>query len=286
MPYYIVLDDQSDVTLTPELAAQQGGQLTADYRRDFNSGVVHLTGGVGTDEDHIQAYVFSSASFNWDDTWRYGANVNLGTSVNYLRDYQIEGYLANFLASSVNIEGFGVGSYTKLDGLVWQGLNSSTPQSTLPYVLPRYTYSYFGEPDALGGRLSFDTQAFDVLRSIGTSDQRVAMRLGWERPFSGRLGEQYLFSVQAAGTAYNATVLNGQPNFGLQANSQHRARAAAGFAADAVAVRARRRQPRDAAAGADRATDRGPRNRAIHCMTGCPTKTAWITSSPTRRCSA
>ena len=110
VPYYIVLDDQSDVTITPEVSSQQGGQLAADYRRDFNSGVVHLQGGIGSDQSQIGAYIFSSANFNWDDTWRYGASANLGTSEEYLRDYQVEGFLLPFLASGAYVEGFGVGS--------------------------------------------------------------------------------------------------------------------------------------------------------------------------------
>ena len=219
VPYYIVLDDQSDVTLTPEVSSQQGGQFQADYRRDFNEGVVHLDGALGTDASQLGGFIFSSASFNWDDTWRYGASVNLGTSVEYLRDYQIEGFLDPFLASSAYVEGFGVGSYTRLDSLVWQGLNSSINSSSLPYVLPQYVYSLQGEPDLLGGRVSFDTQAFNVLRPQGTSDRRIAGRLAWERHFAGLLGEQYTLTATAQGTAYEATVLNGQPNFGTESNS-------------------------------------------------------------------
>jgi LPS-assembly protein len=219
VPYYIVLDDQSDVTLTPEVASQQGGQFEADYRRDFNDGVVHLQGGIGSDESQIGAFIFSSATFNWNDTWRYGASANLGTSETYLRDYQIEGFLAPFLASGAYVEGFGVGSYTRLDSLVWQGLNSSINSSSLPYVLPQYTYSFFSEPNLLGGRLSFDTQDFNVLRPQGTSDRRLAGRLTWDRNFAGYLGEQYTLTATAQGAAYQATVLNSQPNWGLESNS-------------------------------------------------------------------
>jgi LPS-assembly protein len=219
LPYFIVLDDQSDLTLTPEVSSRQGGQFEADYRRDFNAGVVNLQGGVGSDEGQVGGFIFSSANFTWDDTWHYGASVNLGTSEEYLRDYQIEGFLAPFLASSVYVEGYGVGSYTRLDSLVWQGLNSSINSSSLPYVLPQYTYSFFSEPDLLGGRVSFDTQAFNVLRPQGTSDQRIAGRLAWDRHFAGLLGEQYTFTATVQGTAYQATELDAQPSYGTAANS-------------------------------------------------------------------
>ena len=190
IPYYWVLDDQSDLTLTPEVNTEQGGQLEANYRRDFNAGVVHAMGAVANDEKKTQGFFFGSAIFDWNDTWRYGANINLGTSVDYLRDYQIPGYGANYLGSNVFVEGFGVGSYARLDVSGYHGLNSSIAQTSVPYALPRYLYSYLGEPDWIGGRLSFDTEDFNVLREQGADVQRLAARVGWDRPFSGLLGEQ------------------------------------------------------------------------------------------------
>lgn len=219
-PYFWVLDDQSDVTITPEVSSLQGGEVQADYRRWFNNGRVEIDGAVGHDQGAFGGYVFANANFNYNDTWRYGVSVNLGTSVDYLRDYQNDNaYLGAVLASGAYIEGFGVGSYTKLDVGVWQGLVSSINQSTLPYVLPHYQYSYFSEPDWLGGRWSFDAQAFNVLRMQGSNDRRIAGDLEWDRPFAGLLGEQYLLTVEAAGTLYESNVFGGQPNYGTEANA-------------------------------------------------------------------
>jgi LPS-assembly protein len=219
LPYYWVLDDQSDVTITPELTTQQGGQLEADYRRYFNEGRLDINAAVAQDENKIQGFFFGHANFDWNDTWRYGANVNLGSSVNYLRDYQIPGYGGNYLGSNVYIEGFGVGSYTRLDISGYQGLNSSIDQTSVPYALPRYEYSYFSEPDFLGGRTMFDTEDFNVLRESGADVQRAAGRIAWDRPFAGLLGEQYQLSAEVRGAAYNANVLDGQPDYGVVSHS-------------------------------------------------------------------
>jgi len=220
IPYYIVLDDQSDLLLTPEFNTEQGGELEATYRRKFNDGIVNVDGAIGHDEGSLGGYILSSANFTWDDTWRYGASLNLGSSVDYLRDYMVPGYGGNFLGSSAYIEGFGVGSYTKLAVSGYQALAGDVTQDQLPYVLPRYNYDFFSEPVVLGGRISFDTSDFDVLRGEGTDDQRLAARLQWERSFGGALGEQWLLTAQVAGAAYNAQGLNNQPNFNaVDANS-------------------------------------------------------------------
>jgi LPS-assembly protein len=213
LPYYLVLDDQSDLTLTGTLATLQGPQLEALYNRVFNNGELRLDGAIARDEGSTGGYFFGHGVFNYNDTWRYGFDINLASSVAYMRDFQVPGYGANLLASTLYIEGFGVGSYAKLDIRTYQGLNSTINQSLLPYVLPRYQYDYFGEPDLLGGRISFDTRVFNVLRDVGTNDQQLAGNLTWNRPFNGALGERWLLTLQAMGVAYNANDLTAQPNY-------------------------------------------------------------------------
>ena len=213
LPYYIVLDDQSDLTLTPTLATRTGPQLQGAYRRDFNNGVFTFQGAIARDDRSLQGYGFGHALFTWNDTWRYGFDINLASSTDYLRDFHIPGYGASVLSSNAFIEGFGVGSYAKLDIRSYQGLNSSIRQSILPYVLPRYQYSYFGEPDLLGGRISFDSLAYNVLRQQGTNDQRLAGRLQWSRLFAGSAGERVALTVQGVAAAYNGNVADADPSY-------------------------------------------------------------------------
>jgi LPS-assembly protein len=214
IPYFWVLDDQSDVTLTPEVNAKQGGQLEVDYRRWFNDGRVDLKGGVASDDHTLAGYVFANANFNWNDTWRYGASINVGNSAVYLRDYQVTPFAFNYLGSNIFLEGFGVGAYAKLDASAYQAINGTISQSTLPYVLPRFQYSFQGQPDIWGGRLSLDTMAFNVLREEGTNTRRLAGRLSWDRPFTGVLGEKYQITAQVSAAAYQATLLSEEPNYG------------------------------------------------------------------------
>ena len=225
VPYFLVLDDQSDLTITATGATKGGLQLENEYRRDFNNGVLRVTGSIAylkkeapvvgdlDPPSGLQGYVFAHGAFTYNDTWRYGFDINIASSIDYMRDFRIPGYGANVLGSSIYVEGFGVGSYSRLDGRAYQGLNSSIKQSLLPYVLPRYEYSFFSEPDGWGGRWSFDTQDFNVLREEGTNDQRAAAKVSWDRPFAGYLGDRWMLSLQGTGAAYNANVLNGQPNY-------------------------------------------------------------------------
>ena len=59
-------------------------------------------------------YLFANAYFDLNNTWHYGATVNVASSSNYMRDYRIPGYGNDVLASTAFIEGFGVGARLQL----------------------------------------------------------------------------------------------------------------------------------------------------------------------------
>ena len=86
-------------------------------------------------------------------------------------------------------------------------------------MLPRFEYSYMGQIDPLGGRLSLDTQNFNVLRDQGTNTQRASLTLNWEPPFTGMLGDLWKFTLHGDAAFYNATKLNEQPNFSTLASN-------------------------------------------------------------------
>jgi LPS-assembly protein len=223
IPYYIVLDDSSDVTVTPLITTKSGPDLDVDYRRRFNDGELKANGSVGEVNGSLQGSIYSTGRFTWDDTFRYGFDLDRASSVDYIRNFQLGrffGGVSDVLTSDAYVEGFGQGAYTKLDTRFYQGLTTSIVDSKLPVVLPRFEYSYFGTVDPLGGRLSVDTTDFNVLRTVGTNTRRAALTLNYERPFSGPLGDQWKAQIHIDSAAYDATSIDNQPTFGTVSHDQ------------------------------------------------------------------
>lgn len=216
-PYYWVIDDQSDATFTPLVATRTLPQLSVEYRRRFNNGSLLLDGSVGYLDNSPQATIYSKGQFSLDDTWRWGFNVARASSENYVRDFHLGTYLGNqpiVLTSQIYAEGFGQGAYSRFDTRFYQTLTDAVASDKLPVVLPRYQYSYFGEPDILGGRLSLDVGAFNVLRTVGTDTRRASLTVNWSRPFVGALGDLWKITLHNDTIGYNANAFNEQPNFG------------------------------------------------------------------------
>lgn len=213
VPYYWDINNSSDATITPTLATKAGPALDVLYRQRFNNGTLRVDTSGAYDQGAFQGAIFARGSFVYNDTWRYGFDINEATSADYLRDFNIANHGNSVLASAIYAEGFGQGAYAKLSTLFFKGLDASVNDPELPYVLPRYQYSYFGTPDSLGGRLSVDTNDFNVLRQIGTNDQRASLSLNWERPGIGAFGDIWKLTLHADSEAYNADDLNQEPNF-------------------------------------------------------------------------
>lgn len=220
-PYYWVIDDQSDATFTPLLATHKAPQIDVQYRRRFNDGTLEVNTSLGYDDNDPQGTVYLKGAFDYNDTWRWGFNIERATSADYVNDYRLGpdlGNQYNIFSSNVYLEGFGVGSYSRLDTKFYQAINTAITSSKLPLVLPRYQYSYFGVPDDWGGRLSIDTGTFNVMRNDGTNTMRANLTANWERPFVGYLGDLWTLTLHADTAAYNASKFNEQPNFGTTDN--------------------------------------------------------------------
>jgi LPS-assembly protein len=216
-PYYWAIDQESDATFTPIMTTEAGPQLNTEYRRRFNSGYLLLNTSIGYVDNAPQGTIAAKGQFDYNDTWRWGFDINRASSADYVRDLHVgNGYNLdpNLLSSQVYLEGFGEGAYSRLDARFYQALTTTIISDELPVVLPRYQYSYFGRPDAWGGRLMVDVSAFNVMRDVGTNTRRAGMVVNWERPFQGELGDQWTLTLHGVAAAYNASGFNEQPNFG------------------------------------------------------------------------
>ena len=215
-PYYWVIDEQSDMTVTPMMTSQAGPQLGLEYRRRFNNGEFTLEGSINPHREATEGALFAHGRFNIDTNWRMGFDIARTSSSNYIRDFSLGRYTGGntgVLPSQLYLEGFGQGAYFLLDSRMYQSVSNHVTNSRLPLVLPRFQYSYFGTVDPLGGRLSVDTSAFNVSRTDGTNTRRAAMILNWNRPFTGPLGDLWKLTLNTTAAAWDANDLHLQPNF-------------------------------------------------------------------------
>jgi LPS-assembly protein len=212
IPYYIVINQESDITITPIIAAKQGPAIDAKYRRVFNDGELRVDASAGRDHGDTGDSVFSNGSFDLNQNWRAGFDYNTASNPRYLDDFSILPN-ASYLTSDVYLEGFGAGAYARLDAETFQGLVASVNQSELPIVSPFAQYAFDSLPDSLGGHYAVAADFFNVLRKQGTNSRRFSAVPSYTMPFEGPFGQLWTATVNVVAAAYNATRLYNQPNY-------------------------------------------------------------------------
>jgi LPS-assembly protein len=126
-PYYWVIDGQSDATFIPFMSTRGGPVIDTQYRRRFNDGTLFVNLSGGYENSSFQGSLGTRGQFAIDDTWRWGFDINRASSSNYVLDQHIILGLAgdsNILPSTIYLEGFGEGSYSRVDVKAYQGLIS------------------------------------------------------------------------------------------------------------------------------------------------------------------
>ncbi len=231
VPYYHVIDSQSDVTVTPLFSSTQYPFLLGEYRNKMNFGEIEgnasLGGLNGTNrtKEMLGGHIFVRGRFVLDENWRAGFEINRATSDTYLQT--IRTWSRPVYASSAFVEGFwGTEQYARVDVRGYQSLQLNYNNDNLPYVLPNAVYEYAPKHTVAGGHLTLDTGLLSIFRVTGTHTQRVTSRANWTRHDFDSLGGMWTFRMQGDANGYwaggqqlnpvnlpNANGLNENANF-------------------------------------------------------------------------
>lgn len=216
-PYFGVIDDYQDVTLTPLITSGDYEQLAVMHRwRNIYGGTkttlsvtnmpasaVETTATTGW---HVDAY----GRFDLDDTWRAGYEVQRASDRYYLSTF---GYRTPqpYLTTRPYLEGFDERTYTAFEGYSFQSLTTPTSGTAkTPLVLPLATYSYVGDPsEKTGSYWTFDTHGSVIYREQGANGRRVNTLTAWHLPYTANDGEVYKFSTSVRADGYNSTDVTG-----------------------------------------------------------------------------
>ena len=203
VPYFYVIDEHSDATITPVYYAESGPALEAEYRKRFFKGELDVDGSIVEDDvEDVRGHFKSSALFNIDDTWRWGGETTLVSDDTYLRRYSFP-VTDDTLTSTMYAEGFRQRNYARIEGFHFRGLERNDDEDSTPLVLPLIEYRHFGSPDRYGGQFLLGAGTASVNRSEGGSSTRVSLTPEWRNRYVSELGEVYALSLSLRSDLYH-----------------------------------------------------------------------------------
>lgn len=194
VPYFYVIDEYSDVTLTPILTSKENGGLAVEYRERFTKGEITAKGSANyNSEGTILSHIAASSRFDINESWRWGMDLNRTSDDTYMRRYGFGS--EKTLTSQAFVEGFRGKNYASINTMAFQNLRSSDSADSTPLVLPMAQFSHQGEADRFGAYNTFDANMVMLTRNQGTDATRASIKPAWHLPYIAPKGDIYKLSA-------------------------------------------------------------------------------------------
>ena len=201
-PFYLVLDENKDLTVSPIYTLDEGIVFDGEYRQRFTQGELRLAGSATSADRHegdpsnpqtkrneFRGHLEAFGRYDINKTWRIGMDIERATDRTYLRRFNFFEPNGNSLTQHVFLEGFRKRNYAALNLYAFQDLRTSSEgQAEQPYIAPSLDFNHVGESDHLGGRVGLDANFRHLGRSDGPTGQRTSFTPGYKISRTANLG--------------------------------------------------------------------------------------------------
>ncbi|MEP5759576.1 MAG: LPS assembly protein LptD [Litoreibacter sp.] len=171
IPYFFVIDDHSDLTLTPWITTNGARTLEARYREKYTFGEIEVNGAITNDnltDDNLRGYLFAEGTFALPRGFKGSFDIEAVSDPGYLLFY---GYSdKDRLDSAISVE------RAKRDELIWgeiihyRSLRSEESNRTTPTIVADAGITRRFTPAQIGGLLSVTAETNGYIRRAGSDD--------------------------------------------------------------------------------------------------------------------
>ncbi len=189
-PYYMLIDKNRDLTLTPHIYTNVLPALEGEYRALTKKGAYKVggfitygsriaTSEVTTEsEKAVRGYLEASGKFQLTPRWSVTGSGRLSSDRTFLRRYDIT--RDDRLRSMIDLERVTRTSYFSVAGWGFQTLRPNDRQGQIPIALPALDYRKRMDDPLLGGNLEFQINSLTLLRTSGQDTSRAFASARWD----------------------------------------------------------------------------------------------------------
>lgn len=224
--YYFGIDESKDATIGVIGTTKEAAVATAEYRQHFGNGEFNVEGSLtnsgrtdninGTEivrDKELRGHVFAEARVDLNENWRAGADLNLTTDEQYLRQYDFDDKIEDddILTSQIYAERFSGRNYARARALSFQDIRvAQFANEDQPIVVPMIEADFYGKPNAtFGGRWRTQASLLNLVRDGNNQDvTRAVAQADWERRFTSSQGIATTVNTSLRGDAFFTNDIN------------------------------------------------------------------------------
>lgn len=180
IPYFHVISDTSDITVTPTYFTKQGLLLETEIRNRLETGqhVLRAAGIVQRNSDTFsrnssdamndnRGMIASKADFDINQRWKFGWDAMIQSDNNFSRTYEISGYDADVQTNKIYLNGESERNNFEANAYyfnVQDNDNNEQKEHRQAIVHPVVDYRYFVPDPVYGGELSLNANLTSLTR--------------------------------------------------------------------------------------------------------------------------
>ncbi|CAA7618490.1 Organic solvent tolerance protein OstA [Candidatus Terasakiella magnetica] len=239
-PYFFVLNDSEDITLSPRFMLLQSKktadavtiddvatnvmrhmQMSGQHRWRGMHGETRTEASIVADRStgELRGHAESKGVVDLDRRWRAGWQLQYQSDETYRSLYRVKMTTDRpWLVTRPYVEGFGRRNYAMAETMNFQGHRVVEDTSKSPIVLPHMVHQSISDPGWLGSHWTYDTDVLSYIRTQGVEAQRLSSRAAWTLPLTSPDGQIYTMTASMRGDGYHArrlvNVTNGEASTG------------------------------------------------------------------------
>ena len=186
LPYYIVIADDSDATITPFVTTTGASIIGGEYRKRFASGQIDITGSLAVNDGDgavlERAHIFATGKFALRDDFTLNFEAANVTDKGYLGQFGFSD--TDRLQTSATLSRQRARDYIEISGIGFQTLREGENDKKTPFVLPEAIYSGYWDFGGTGGQLGIEANLAGLVRAEGRDVLKASASATWRRQFS------------------------------------------------------------------------------------------------------
>ncbi len=183
IPYYWVIDDYSDLTVSPLITTGDGLVGVAQYRRNFDAGDFSIGGSLTRDDyegpQEFHGHIEAKGDFALVSDYRWGFDAIAATDKGFLRRYDFSD--DDRLTSEFYLRRYAEDGFFDMTAVYFQSLRDDEPSGQIPVALPDFDARHDLPGFLGGGDLGFFASSAVLLRGQGVDTGRISLGADWER---------------------------------------------------------------------------------------------------------
>lgn len=192
LPYFIVIDDATDITITPFLTTSGTTVIEGQYRRFYKKGEINFNGAFSANDDNavggLRGFIFADGGYRAGNGIDYSFSLKRSGDKSFLKEFDFDD--TDRLASRVTAERQRGNEFVSLGATGFQSLRASENDNNIPTVFPEIIYQRYWDDPQYGGRVSAHASSVGLTRKLGRDVFKLGGGISWSRPFDFENGLQ------------------------------------------------------------------------------------------------